>query len=142
MTAKNGDTLRVHYTGTLPDGCEFDSSRGREPLEFVLGQGLLLPGFERAVEGKKAGETVSVVLPPDEAYGPRNEDLILAVPRNDLPAHITPKVGLRLRLALDDGELEAVISRVTGEEVELDGNHPLAGETLRFQIEILDIKAG
>ena len=94
------------------------------------------------MEGKEAGETVSVVIPPDEAYGPRHGELILAVPRSDLPAQITPKVGLRLRLTLDDGELEAIISRVSGEEVELDGNHPLAGETLRFQIEILEIKAG
>ncbi|MDR2077087.1 MAG: peptidylprolyl isomerase [Desulfovibrio sp.] len=142
MTAKSGDTLRVHYTGRLSDGSEFDSSRGRDPLEFVLGRGMLIPGFEQAVEGKAAGETVSVTIPPDNAYGPRNEGLILVVPRSGLPPHITPKAGLRLRIALDGDDLEAVISRVSEEEVELDGNHPLAGETLHFQIEIIEIKAG
>jgi peptidylprolyl isomerase len=142
MAARKGDTLRVHYTGTLSDGREFDSSRGREPLEFVLGQEMLIPGFERAVEGKAVGETVSVLISPDDAYGPRNEGLILAVPRGDVPAHITPEVGLRLQITMDDGEMEVVITKVTEKEVVLDGNHPLAGESLLFHIEIVDIKTG
>ncbi|MDR2160599.1 MAG: peptidylprolyl isomerase [Desulfovibrio sp.] len=142
MTAKNGDTLVVHYTGTLPDGREFDSSLGREPLEFVLGQGLLLPGFERAVAGRAAGETVRVTLPPEEAYGFRNDDLVLAVPRSEVPSHIRPEVGQRLQIGLEEGDLEVIVSRVGEDEVELDGNHPLAGQTLRFNIEILAIKAG
>jgi peptidylprolyl isomerase len=140
MTAKNGDTLFVHYTGTLADGQEFDSSRGGEPLEFILGQGTLIPGFENAVLGKKAGDKVSVLIPPEEAYGPRTEEMVLSVPRAEVPAHITPEVGMRLELALDEGELDVIISRVTDEEVELDGNHPLAGESLHFDIEIVRIK--
>jgi peptidylprolyl isomerase len=142
VAAKNGDTLWVHYTGTLSDGREFDSSRGRDPLEFVLGQGTLIPGFEQALQGKAAGETVRVVSPPEEAYGQRNEELILTVPRSEMPAHIPAEEGLRLQFSLDGSEMEALISKVSAQEVELDGNHPLAGETLHFQIEIIEIKAG
>ena len=140
MAAKNGDTLFVHYTGTLRDGREFDSSRGREPLEFVLGQGMLIPGFEDAVMGKNVGDAVSVDIAPEDAYGERTEELILVVPKAEVPTHIAPDVGQRLLISLDEGEMEVVVTRVTDEEVELDGNHPLAGEALHFDIEIMDIK--
>ena len=140
MAAKNGDTLFVHYTGTLKDGREFDSSRDSDPLEFVLGQGMLILGFENAVMGKDIGDKVSVTIAPEEASGMRTEELVLCVPRSEVPTHIAPEVGQRLMISLDEGEMDVVVSRVTDEEVELDGNHPLAGEQLHFEIEIVDIK--
>ena len=142
MAAKNGDTLFVHYTGTLQDGREFDSSLGGEPLEFILGQGMLIPGFENAVMGKNVGDKVSVDISPEDAYGERTDELVLSVPRSEVPAHITPDVGQRLLLTLDEGELEVMVSSVTDEDVELDGNHPLAGEKLHFDIEIIEVREG
>ncbi len=141
MAAKKGDTLFVHYTGTLEDGTEFDSSTDREPLEFVLGEGMLIPGFEAAVTGRAEGEKVSVSLPPEEAYGEHNDEMVLVVPRSEVPAHITPEVGMELQLSMEGGDVDVVISRVTDEEVELDGNHPLAGKTLKFDIEIVKVQA-
>ncbi len=139
MPAETGNTLLVHYTGTLSDGSEFDSSREREPLEFVLGQGMLIPGFENALIGREIGDTVSVDIPAEKAYGERTDDLVIVLPRAEIPPHITPEEGALLQLSLEDGELEVVITRVTDDEVELDGNHPLAGETLHFEIEVMDI---
>lgn len=140
MPAKDGDTLFVHYTGTLDDGTEFDSSRDREPLEFVLGQGMIIPGFEKAVMGLEKGGSVRVVLPPVEAYGEPSDEMIIIVPRAEVPDHITPEVGTALQLTLQEGALDVVISRVDADEVELDGNHPLAGKTLTFEIEVVEIK--
>ncbi len=140
MAAKKGDTLFVHYTGTLDDGTQFDSSRGREPLEFVLGAGMLIPGFEKAVTGRGAGETVTVTIPPEEGYGKRSDDMVLVVPRSEVPDEITPEVGMELQISTDEGEVDVVISKVTDKEVELDGNHPLAGKSLTFAIEIVKIQ--
>lgn len=140
MAIKKGDTVFVHYTGTLEDGTEFDSSEGREPLEFVLGSGMIIPGFESAVEGKDAGDKVSVTIPPESAYGGRNEEMVIIVPRSEVPDHIEPEEGMLLQISLEEGELDVVISRVTDDEVELDGNHPLAGKELHFDIQIVDVK--
>lgn len=140
MAAKNGDTLRVHYTGTLDDGTEFDSSREREPLEFTLGEGSLIPGFEKAVTGKEAGETVKVTIPAEDAYGEHLEELVIEVERGQVPAHITPEVGLMLQLTTEDGEMDVLITEVNDEVITLDANHPLAGENLTFEIEILEIR--
>ena len=140
MAIKQGDTVFVHYTGTLEDGSEFDSSDGREPLEFVMGGGMILPGFEKAVEGKKAGDKVSVSIEPEDAYGEHNEEMVIIVPRSEVPDHIDPEEGMMLQLTLEEGELDVVISRVTDEEVELDGNHPLAGKRLNFAIEVVNVK--
>lgn len=140
MAIKKGDTVFVHYTGTLDDGEEFDSSDGRDPLEFVMGGGMIIPGFEAAVEGRSKGEKVSVKIPPEDAYGQHNAEMVLIVPRSEVPDHIEPEEGMWLQIALDEGELDVVMTRVTDEEVELDGNHPLAGETLNFDIEIVDVK--
>lgn len=140
MAAKNGDTLRVHYTGTLDDGTEFDSSREREPLEFTLGEGSLIPGFEKAVTGKEAGETVKVTIPAEDAYGEHLEELVIEVERGQVPAHITPEVGLMLQLTTEDGEMDVLITEVNDEIITLDANHPLAGENLTFEIEILEVR--
>ena len=140
MTIKPGDTVFVHYTGTLDSGEEFDSSRGRDPLEFVLGKGMIIPGFEAAVNGRSQGDTLSVLIPPEEAYGARNDEMVILVPRAEVPANVEPEEGMWLQLSLEEGDLDVVVSRVTDEEVELDGNHPLAGKNLRFTIEIVDVK--
>jgi len=140
MAIKKGDTVFVHYTGTLDDGSEFDSSRDSNPLEFVIGERMVIPGFEAAVAGKKKGDTVTVVIPASEAYGEHSEEMILVVPRSELPAHIEPEEGLWLQLATEQGDLDVLLSRVTATEITLDGNHPLAGKTLHFAIEIVDVK--
>ncbi|MCL1940165.1 MAG: peptidylprolyl isomerase [Desulfovibrionaceae bacterium] len=141
MAIKTGDTVFVHYTGTLDDGTEFDSSRDREPLEFVMGGGMIIPGFEAAVAGKEAGDKVSVSIPPAEAYGEHNDEMVIIVPRAEVPKHIDPEEGMWLQIAVEQGELDVVVSRVTDTEVELDGNHPLAGKTLNFAIDVVDVKS-
>lgn len=140
MPAKNGDTVRVHYTGTLDDGTVFDSSRERDPLEFVLGQGSLIPGFESAVEGREAGEKVCVTLPPDKAYGDVDRELIFTVPRAQVPDHIPLNVGVPLQLSNEQGQMDVTITEVGADEITLDANHPLAGKTLTFEIEIVEIR--
>ena len=139
MALKNGDTVRVHYTGTLDDGTEFDSSRDREPLEFTLGEGMLIPGFEKAVIGLGKGQSVKVTIPAAEAYGEHVEEMIITVPRDQVPPHIEPEVGLMLQLMTDGGEMEVAVTEVTDEAVTLDANHPLAGETLTFDIELVEV---
>lgn len=141
MSAKNGDTVLVHYTGTLSDGTEFDSSRGRAPLEAALGESMLIPGFENALFGMKPGETKDVTIPPDQAYGERIEDLVITLPRDDVSSRNAPEPGMLVALTMDNGEeLEAVITDVTDDSIVLDANHPLAGESLSFSLELVEIK--
>lgn len=134
MAIKNGDTVRVHYTGTLDDGTVFDSSRDREPLEFTMGEGMLIPGFEAALMGLAAGDTTKTTIQPEDAYGEPNDELILAVAREQVPDHITPEVGLMLQVQTEEGMMDVTITDVTDEQVVLDANHPLAGESLTFEI--------
>ncbi len=138
MAVKDGTTVRVHYTGTLDDGTEFDSSRGREPLEFTLGQGMLIPGFEEAVSNMNPGETVTVTIPAEDAYGEYSEEMLMTVAADQVPAHVTPEVGLHLQLSDGGNELDVTITEVTDEHITLDANHPLAGENLTFTIELLE----
>ena len=139
-TLKNGDTVKVHYTGTLEDGRVFDTSKGREPLEFTTGEGRLITGFENAIMGMAVGETRDFEVTPDEAYGPRHEQMVLEVPVGDFPEHIEPKVGMRLQLQQQQGNpVEVVVTDISDKAVTLDGNHPLAGQTLRFQVELVEI---
>ncbi len=141
MPAKNGDTVLVHYTGTLADGTVFDSSREGDPLESVLGQQMLIPGFENALIGMEEGGRKTVTIPPEEAYGDRLKELTLAVSRAEVPAHIKPEVGTMVQLTTDDEqELEAVITDVTDKHILLDANHPLAGEALTFDLELVAVK--
>lgn len=141
MPIKDGDTLRVHYTGTLADGTIFDTSKERDPLEFTLGRGMLIPGFEAAVLGREAGETVTTTIPPNEAYGEIDLELIFTVARAQVPSHIPLEVGTPLQLSNEQGQMDVTITAVDAEEVTLDANHPLAGKALTFEIEILEIKA-
>ena len=138
--AKNGDTVKVHYTGTLEDGSVFDSSKERDPLQFTLGKGQLIKGFEEAVIGMSAGETKSVRIPADEAYGSHREDLLLKFNKSDIPPDIEPKGGLVINLVSPDGRnLLATITEISGDSITLDANHPLAGKDLTFNIEIVEI---
>jgi len=139
-TIKQGDTVKVHYTGTLPDGTVFDSSRERDPLEFTLGQGQLIPGFEAAVEGMKVGEAKKETFAPDMAYGPRRDELAFEVPRAQLPAELKPEVGQQLAMQQPSGQaVPVVVASVAEETVTLDANHPLAGKDLTFEIEVVAV---
>lgn len=141
---KDGDTVKVHYTGKLGDGTVFDTSREREePLEFTLGQGQLIPGFEKAVVGMDVGDSTSVDISSDEAYGERRDDLEIEVPKAELPDNVDPQVGMQLQMQQQqNGQAIPVQITAVGEEnVTLDANHPLAGKDLTFDIELVEISS-
>ncbi|HET8653920.1 MAG TPA: peptidylprolyl isomerase [Longimicrobiaceae bacterium] len=138
--AKAGDTVRVHYTGTLDDGTVFDSSRGRDPLEFTLGRGQVIAGFDDAIEGMGPGESKTVHIPAEQAYGPRREEMTITVGRSEFPPQITPEVGMRLQMQQPGGPpMPVTITDVSDESVSLDANHPLAGQALNFDLELVGI---
>ena len=138
--AKPGDTVRIHYTGTLNDGTEFDSSRGREPLEFAIGSGQVIPGFDNAVEGMSVGENKSVKIEPDQAYGARHDQLVQQVPKSALPDDLEATVGMQLQSQSPDGQVMMfVVAEVGDDTITVDGNHPLAGHALNFDIELVSI---
>ena len=139
--AKSGDTVRVHYTGKLDDGTQFDSSAGKDPLEFSLGAGDVLPGFDSAVAGMAVGDSKSVKIAAEDAYGPRHEQLIQDVPREHLPDDMQPAVGMQLQAQGQDGQpIRLVVTAVAGQSITVDGNHPLAGQALNFDIELVEIR--
>ena len=138
--AKAGDHVKVHYTGRLSDGTVFDSSRDREPLEFTLGIGEVIPGFEQAVLGMEPGETKTVTIPAEEAYGPRRADMIIEVSRDQVAPGLPLAIGQQLQLRLQDGRvIPVVVADLSEETVTIDANHPLAGEDLTFEIELVAI---
>lgn len=138
MAANDGMTVLVNYRGTLADGSEFDSSHGRGPLQFTVGAGEVIPGFEEAVRGLEVGESKTVTIPSEEAYGPRHEEALHVFPLDAFPD--TPEVGWMVELESDDGQrAPAMVSEVGEEAVTLDFNHPLAGQDLTFEIELLSI---
>jgi peptidylprolyl isomerase len=137
---KPGDTVRIHYTGTLSDGTTFDSSQGREPLQFTVGSGQIIPGLDRAIPGMNVGETKTVTVPAAEAYGDRNPDGVQSVPRAQVPDHIPLDPGTQLQVQTGDGRtLPVTVAEVTAEVVVLDANHPLAGKDLTFEVELVEI---
>ncbi|MBP7688665.1 MAG: peptidylprolyl isomerase [Thermoflexales bacterium] len=139
-SAQAGDTVRVHYTGKLDDGTVFDSSAGSDPIEFVIGDHQVIPGFEDGVTGMAIGETKTITIPFDQAYGAYDDELVLDVPRDQFPDHITPEIGEALQLQQPDGNvITVIISEVSDESVTLDANHPLAGEDLTFDLELAEI---
>ncbi|MBC8276256.1 MAG: peptidylprolyl isomerase [Chloroflexi bacterium] len=139
--ARNGDVVQVDYTGKLADGTVFDSSVERGPLEFTLGAGQVIPGFEKAVLGMKVGEQKTVTIPADEAYGPYRDEQVVELPREKLPSDMTPEVGQQLVMRQSDGsEIVVVITEVSDETVTIDANHPLAGKDLTFEIELVKIQ--
>jgi len=138
--AKNGDTVKVHYTGTLSDGSEFDSSRGREPLEFTLGAGGIIAGFDDAVTGMTVGDRQTVTIPAAEAYGSHNPEMVQEVPRSMLPDDMEVEEGMKLQAQGPGGQPFVVtVTAVAAETVTVDGNHPLAGQDLTFDIELVEI---
>ncbi len=138
--ARTGDKVKVHYTGKLADGTQFDSSVDQEPLEFTVGAGEVIAGFEEAVVGMNPGETKTAVINADEAYGDYDEDLVMEVEREQFPPEITPEIGQRLQLHQEDGEVfGAVVTAFDDSLVTLDANHPLAGQDLTFEIELVEI---
>ncbi|MCP5104376.1 MAG: peptidylprolyl isomerase [bacterium] len=138
--AKDGDKVKVNYSGKFKEGTVFDSSEGSEPLEFQLGQGQLIPGFEKTVIGMAPGESRTVDIPSDQAYGPYREELTQQVPRKQLPEDMELQVGQRLQIGPDEGQPMVVeITAVSDTAVTLDGNHPLAGKDLVFDIELVEI---
>ena len=139
--AKDGDTVNVHYTGKLEDGTVFDSSVEREPLEFTLGAGTIVPAFEEAVRGMQAGQSKTVTIPSQEAYGPRRDEMVLVVERTELPPELKPDVGQQLQMQQSDGRAVSVlVTDVSETTITIDANHPLAGKDLTFEIELLEIK--
>ena len=138
--AKSGDTVKVHYTGTLDNGTVFDSSADREPLKFTIGQGRLITGFENAVVDMNPGETKTVKIPSESAYGPHREDMLLRVNRSEFPEGLEPKIDQKFHVRNANGDNAVVtVVAIDGDDVTLDANHPLAGENLTFEIQLTEI---
>jgi len=138
--AKSGDNVRVHYTGRFEDGKVFDSSVGGDSLQVTIGAGQLIAGFDRAVMGMQPGDTKTVFIPADDAYGPYKDELVFTVERDTLPSHVTPEVGHRYQIRQQDGSAAVVVvAAVSDTNVTLDGNHELAGKDLTFEIQLVAI---
>jgi peptidylprolyl isomerase len=139
--AKSGDTVLVHYTGRLADGSQFDSSEGRDPLEFTLGQGQVIAGFEKAVTGMTPGDSQQVEIPPSDAYGERRDDLAFQVSRENFPDDVDITPGMRFRAA-DPGSnaMPVMVTEVADGQVTVDANPPLAGKPLTFDIALIEIR--
>lgn len=138
--AKVGDQVAVHYTGKLDDGTVFDSSEGNEPLQFAIGNGQLIPGFEQAVIGMSPGDSKTATIPADEAYGSYHPEMVLVIDRQQMPSEIPISVGLQLQIQQQEGQtIPVIVTDVSGSQVTLDANHPLAGEDLTFEIQLVEI---
>ena len=140
MAIKTGDKIKVDYTGTLEDGKVFDTSEGKHPLEFEVGSGMLIKGFDNAVIGMEKGQEKEIKLEPKDAYGDYNPALEKAIPRDKLPVDQEPKPGMMIAIGTPDGQqIPSKITKVDEKEITLDLNHPLAGKTLTFKIKVVDI---
>jgi peptidylprolyl isomerase len=138
--ANVGDTVRVHYVGTLDNGERFDASVGSDPLEFTLGSGQVIPGFEQAIAGMEPGETKQVRIPPEEAYGPFRDEMVLAVPREQLPGDVELESGQQVQMQQGEYTFVAVVEDLSEEQVTFNANHPLAGEALNFDVKLMEIR--
>ncbi|WP_343690357.1 peptidylprolyl isomerase [Chitinophaga sp.] len=140
QAVKNGDKVRVHYHGRLTNGTTFDSSEGRDPLEFEVGAGMVIKGFDNGVMDMKVGEKKTLNIPVEEAYGPKNDELIMDFPKENIPADLNPQVGMELQMSNPQGQVFPVkVAAISSEFITLDANHPLAGEPLIFDIELVEI---
>ena len=138
--AKSGDTVKVHYTGKLEDGTVFDSSEGKNPLEFTIAAGEVISGFEEAIVGMEVGETKTITVPSDKAYGPHKEDMVIVIELDKFPENIQPKVGQYLEVNQTNGQKFLVeVTDISEDKVTLDANHPLAGKDLTFEIQLVEI---
>lgn len=135
----DGQTVQIHYTGALESGEVFDSSEGRDPLEFTLGEGQVIPGFEAAVRDLEIGESTQTTIPPEQAYGERREDMIVTLERDKFPAEQAPEVGMQVYLQAGQQPVPATIVAVQDDSITFDANHRLAGQTLVFDIELVSI---
>ncbi|MEM1291777.1 MAG: peptidylprolyl isomerase [Cyanobacteria bacterium P01_H01_bin.162] len=135
---ETGKTVKVHYTGTLNDGSVFDSSQGRDPLEFQVGSGQVIPGFDAAIQQMDVGNTQTIKIPSQEAYGAVRQDMIALIPHEQFPKDLNPEVGQTLQLQTPEGALPVRVSDVKDEGVIIDGNHPLAGEDLTFELTLVE----
>jgi peptidylprolyl isomerase len=138
--ATKGTTVQVHYTGKLGDGSVFDSSRGRDPLEFTVGSGQVIAGFDDAVDGMATGDSKTVTIPANDAYGERREDLLITVDRSQFPDTIEPEVGQQLQMTQEGQVAVVTVADVSEANVTLDANHPLAGKDLIFDLELVEVK--
>lgn len=137
---KTGDTVHIHYTGTLADGSTFDSSAGRDPLRFEVGSGQIIPGLDKAIPGMEVGDKKQVQVAADDAYGQPQAEARQAVPRTEIPDHIPVEIGTQLQVQPPTGQtMQVTVVEVTDTEVTLDANHPLAGKDLTFDIELVAI---
>ncbi len=138
---RKGDTVLVHYTGKLTDGTIFDTSEGREPLEFAVGSGQVIAGFDEAMIGMTVGQSKVVHIPVDKAYGARNDEMVMTAPLEQVPPDLNPELGMRLEMGGDNGELiRVVVTEITDSHITLDANPPLAGQDLTFTIELVEIR--
>jgi peptidylprolyl isomerase len=135
---ETGKTVKVHYTGTLTDGSVFDSSQGRDPLEFQVGAGQVIPGFDAAIQQMDVGTTKTITIPSDQAYGEVRQDMIALIPHEQFPDGLNPEVGQTLQLRTPEGALPVRVTEVQDSGVVIDGNHPLAGEDLTFELTLVD----
>tara|TARA_B100000902_G_scaffold56641_1_gene63456 strand:- start:3724 stop:4203 length:480 start_codon:yes stop_codon:yes gene_type:complete len=137
---ENDAVVTVHYTGTLPDGEVFDSSRDKDPMTFLIGHKNMIPGFEEELMGASIGETREFTLPPDRAYGERDDDAIQKMPRNAFPDDMELKQGMMMAAQTEQGPVPFTISEINGDEITIDFNHQMAGKTLTFEVEIIDVR--
>lgn len=138
---KANDTVRVHYTGKLENGEVFDDSRGREPFEFTIGQGMVIPGFENALMDMEVNQTKTVNIPAAEAYGEHSPELVQDVPKSQIPAEIKPEVGMQLVSQTPDGQqIPIMVTDIKEDSITVDANPPLAGKDLTFELELMEIK--
>lgn len=136
---RRGDNVKIHYTGTLDDGSVFDSSEGKEPLSFAVGSGQVIVGFDEAVMGMKVGESKTVHIPCEKAYGERNDEMVIQAPIEQVPPDLNPEVGMRLEMGGANGEiLRVVVAEVAETHITLDANPPLAGKDLTFKLELVE----
>jgi peptidylprolyl isomerase len=138
--AKNGDTVKIQYTGKLEDGSVFEASTEGEPLQFTIGSSKIIPGLEEAVVGMNPGESKTVKIPSDEGYGPHRREMVMEVDRNQVPENIKTEVGQQLQMTKPDGQILLVrVTDVSESSVTFDANHPLAGKDLTFDIKLLEV---
>ncbi|AFY78810.1 MAG: peptidylprolyl isomerase [Hydrococcus sp. C42_A2020_068] len=138
--AQPGDTVKVHYTGKLDDGTVFDSSATRDPLQFSIGEGKVIPGFEQAAIGMSPGDSKTVTIPAEQAYGSHRPELVMVVERQRMPADLSVEVGQQLEIRQSNGQvIPVIVTDVSESKVTLDANHPLAGQDLTFEIELVEV---
>lgn len=137
---ENGQKVKIHYTGTLDDGNKFDSSEGRDPLEFEMGAGMVIPGFETGVQDMAVGEKKAIHIPAAEAYGEKRDEMVMEFEKSQLPEDLEPEVGMGLQMQGPEGQpIPVQVTAVAETTITIDANHPLAGQNLNFELELVEI---